>query len=96
MNNNSTMKTTEDNRIHGIIGAVIGDIAGSRFESKDGFPKKSFKLFGANNSFTDDSVLTVAIADALLHQTPYAEALMTWGKKYPGAGYGGSFRGWLQ
>lgn len=96
MNNRSTMKTIEDNRIHGIIGAVIGDIIGSRFESKDGFPKKSFKLFGANNSFTDDSVLTIAIADALLHQTPYAEALMTWGKKYPGAGYGGSFRRWLQ
>lgn len=89
------MKTTEDN-IHGIIGAVIGDIAGSRFESQDGFPKKSFKLFGANNSFTDDSVLTIAIADAILHQKPYAEALMTWGKKYPGAGYGRSFRGWLQ
>ena len=96
MKNTSTMKTTEDNRIHGIIGAVIGDIAGSRFESQDGYPKKNFKLFAANNTFTDDSVLTIAIADALLHQTPYAEALMTWGKKYPGAGYGGSFRKWLQ
>ena len=86
----------KDNRIYGIIGAVIGDIAGSRFETQDGFPKKNFKMFGANSSFTDDSVLTIAIADAILHHTSYAEALWTWGKKYPGAGYGNSFRGWLQ
>jgi len=86
----------KNHRIYGIIGAVIGDIAGSRFETQDGFPKKNFKMFGANSSFTDDSVLTIAIADAILHHTSYAKALWTWGKKYPGAGYGNSFRGWLQ
>ncbi len=90
------MKETNRNRIHGIIGAVIGDIAGSRFEFVKEPPKKSFKLFGAECSFTDDSVLTIAIADALLHKKPYAETLWTWGKKYPAAGFGHSFKGWLK
>ena len=85
-----------DNKIYGIIGAVIGDIAGSRFEFVKGFPKKNFKLFGADSSFTDDSVLTIAIADALLHHKSFAEALWTWGKKYPTAGFGHSFKGWLK
>lgn len=85
-----------DNKIYGIIGAVIGDIAGSRFEFVKGFPKKNFKLFGADSTFTDDSVLTIAIADALLHHKSFAEALWTWGKKYPSAGFGHSFKGWLK
>ena len=85
-----------DNKIYGIIGAVIGDIAGSRFEFVKEPPKKSFKLFGADSTFTDDSVLTIAIADALLHQKSYAVALWTWGKKYPTAGFGHSFKGWLK
>ena len=85
-----------DNKIYGIIGAVIGDIAGSRFEFVKGFPKKTFKLFGADSTFTDDSVLTIAIADALLHHKSFAEALWTWGKKYPSAGFGHSFKGWLK
>ena len=90
------MKAISHNRIHGIIGAVIGDIAGSRFEFVKEPPKKSFKLFGADSSLTDDSVLTIAIADALLHNKSYAEALWTWGKKYPSAGFGHSFKGWLK
>ena len=90
------MKMINDNKIYGIIGAVIGDIAGSRFEFVKEPPKKSFKLFGANSTFTDDSVLTIAIADALLHQKSYAVALWTWGKKYPTAGFGHSFKGWLK
>ena len=90
------MKMINDNKIYGIIGAVIGDIAGSRFEFVKEPPKKSFKLFGADSTFTDDSVLTIAIADALLHKKPYAEALWTWGKKYPSAGFGHSFKGWLK
>ena len=90
------MKMINDNKIYGIIGAVIGDIAGSRFEFVKEPPKKSFKLFGADSTFTDDSVLTIAIADALLHHKSFAEALWTWGKKYPSAGFGHSFRGWLK
>lgn len=82
-------------RIYGIIGAVIGDIAGSRLEHSHTFPKKSFKMFGAN-SFTDDTVLTVAVADAILHKKPFAKAIWDWGKLYPNAGYGGMFKEWLK
>lgn len=86
----------KQDRIYGIIGAVIGDMAGCRFERKKMFPKKNFKMFAADTTFTDDSVLTIAIADAHLHNKSYAEALWTWGKQYPGAGYGSSFREWLK
>ena len=78
----------KNDRIYGIIGSVIGDIAGSRFEFAKGFPKKSFKLFGADSSFTDDSVLTIAVADALLNNRTYPDVFWEWGKKYPAAGFG--------
>lgn len=92
-----TPQTTEkQDVIRGIMGAVIGDIAGSRFEREDDFPKKSFKMFSANCSFTDDTVLTVAIADAILHNRTFAEALWAWGNKYPSSGFGHSFNSWLK
>lgn len=85
-----------DNRIYGIIGAVIGDMAGSRFEFVSKFPKKSFKLFGADSSFTDDSVLTMAVAEAFMKKKPYAEVFLSWAKRYPAAGFGHSFKKWLK
>lgn len=83
-------------RIHGIIGAVIGDIVGSRFEFAEGAPKYDFKIFGAQNKFTDDSILTVAIADALLNKKSFVDAIWEWAHKYPYAGWGGRFRKWLK
>ena len=84
-------------RIYGIIGAVIGDIVGSRFEPRSKkIPTRPFKLFAADCSFTDDSMMTIAIADALLHGTSYKDAMLLWGNKYPTAGYGGNFRHWLK
>lgn len=85
-----------DNRIFGIIGAVIGDMAGSRFEFVSKFPKKSFKLFGADSSFTDDSVLLVAVAEALTQKKQYEEVFLSWAKRYPAAGFGHSFKKWLK
>lgn len=76
-----------------IIGAVIGDVVGSTFEFVDKIPNK-FKLFRRTCSFTDDTVLTVAIADALLHNRPFAEVIYDWGSRYIYAGFGGSFREW--
>ena len=88
---------TNDQRIHGIIGAVIGDIVGSRFEPRSKkIPTRPFKLFAADCSFTDDTIMTIAIADALLHGTSYKDAMLSWGNKYPTAGYGGNFRHWLK
>ena len=53
-------------------------------------------MFCSDSSFTDDSVMTVALADALLHGKSYEEAMRTWGNKYPAAGFGGNFRKWLK
>ena len=76
-----------------IIGAIIGDIVGSTYEFAEKIPTK-FKLFRSTCSFTDDTVLTVAIADALLHGSSFADAIEDWGNRYIYAGFGHSFREW--
>ncbi|NYS59612.1 ADP-ribosylglycohydrolase family protein [Vreelandella salicampi] len=77
-----------------MIGAIAGDIIGSVYEHQ---PTKTtdFLLFQASSRFTDDSVLSVAIASAILNDTPYAQAVRQIGRQYPNAGYGGSFIQWL-
>lgn len=77
-----------------MLGAIAGDIIGSRFERND-WKKKEFSLFERSSVFTDDTVLTIAVADALLNDQPYEAALKSWGRRYPLAGYGGTFKGWL-
>ena len=77
----------------GIIGAVIGDIAGSSRESKP-VSRKSFKLFIKGSTITDDTVLTVAVAEWLLNRnsTSIDKTLRKWANLYPNAGYGSSFK----
>jgi ADP-ribosylglycohydrolase len=77
-----------------ILGAVIGDIIGSVFEW-DRIKTKEFPLFSAESDFTDDTVMTMAVADAILNKKPYGSTLQDWGKRYPGRGYGGMFARWL-
>lgn len=77
-----------------MLGAILGDIIGSAWE-QDGQQSVEFPLFTRHSRFTDDTVLTVATASALLRGTPYAEAYFEYGNRYPRAGYGGAFRGWL-
>ncbi len=77
-----------------MLGAIAGDIIGSVYE-KDPIKEKDFPLFSPASEFTDDTVLTVAIADSLLSGKSYAAALKQWGRKYPNAGYGGNFYQWL-
>lgn len=77
-----------------MLGAIAGDIIGSRFE-RNGWKQKEFPLFKPSSIFTDDTVLTIAVADALLNEKPYEEALKTWARRYPLAGYGGTFKKWL-
>ncbi|MEM9929288.1 MAG: ADP-ribosylglycohydrolase family protein [Bacteroidota bacterium] len=76
-------------------GAILGDIVGSRFE-RSGPKTTEFDLFTTTCSFTDDTVLTVAIADAILHQQDYGEAIKDYALRYPNAGYGGTFRKWMR
>ncbi|RMF46758.1 MAG: ADP-ribosylglycohydrolase family protein [Deltaproteobacteria bacterium] len=78
-----------------MLGAIAGDIIGSRFEWS---PVKTteFDLFHRDCQFTDDSVLTCAVAEALMDGGTYADALRRWARRYPDAGYGGSFRSWME
>jgi ADP-ribosylglycohydrolase len=77
-----------------MIGAIAGDIIGSIYE---GWPikTKTFALFGARCRFTDDTVLTIGVAAAILTGKPYRQTLWELGRKHPRAGYGGAFRRWL-
>jgi ADP-ribosylglycohydrolase len=77
-----------------MLGAIAGDIIGSVYE---GWPHKAtdFRLFDPACTFTDDSVLTVATAEALLDARPYEEVYREFGRRYPHAGYGGTFFQWI-
>ena len=77
-----------------MIGAVAGDIIGSFYERYQ-IKTKNFPLFHPRCCFTDDSVLTVAIAKAILGDRNYLKAVWETGRKYPHAGYGGTFIRWL-
>ena len=89
-----------------MYGAILGDIIGSSFEFDRGDKTKNFELFSKGCGFTDDSVMTMAVGEALLAVGPKAavkeieEAIATnmqdWGGRYPHAGYGGRFRHWLK
>jgi ADP-ribosylglycohydrolase len=79
----------------GMIGAIAGDIIGSIYEWNN-IKTKDFTLFSGQSVFTDDSVLTIALADTILTGRPYAENLKNFFHWYPHAGYGGSFSRWAQ
>lgn len=76
-----------------MIGAITGDIVGSVYEWAN-IKTKDFPLFADRCSFTDDSVLTIALAETILTGVPYVENLRTFFHRYPGRGYGGAFRRW--
>ena len=79
-----------------MLGAIIGDIVGSMYESKRYRIKtKNFPFFGNYCRFTDDTVCTVAVADILLHNLPPAQTMQRWCRRFPNRGYGGSFRDWI-
>jgi ADP-ribosylglycohydrolase len=78
-----------------MIGAIAGDIIGSVFEH-DPIKTTNFPLFTEFSRFTDYTVLSVAVADAILNQSDYVTVLKNYGRKYPTAGYGMSFLRWAQ
>lgn len=80
-----------------MMGAIIGDLVGSVYEWNNR-KNKDFPLFREDSFFTDDSVMTVAVAEALMEGgTPkhYIQALKKWGRRYPEAGYGSNFYAWI-
>ena len=84
----------ENRQYTNMMGAIGGDIIGSIYERRQ-INTKDFPLFDSRCKFTDDTVLTVAIAHAILTNMPYRDALRVIGLRYPNAGYGGSFIKWL-
>ena len=77
-----------------MIGAIAGDMVGSVYEAQP-LKRTDFPLFQAASCFTDDTVLSVAVASAIMARSSYRDALREFGRRYPNAGYGGSFIGWL-
>lgn len=78
-----------------MLGAIAGDIIGSRFEGHTG-PPQDFELFHPACRFTDDSVCSLAVAAALLGARDFAASLRSFVRRHPGRGYGGLFLGWAQ
>ena len=80
-----------------MLGAIIGDIAGSKYEFNNTFDY-DFEMFGEGCDFTDDTICTIAIADAILNGRSYQESLLDWCRSYPSpkGAYGGRFAGWIR
>lgn len=89
-----------------MIGAILGDIIGSPYEFDRGNKTKDFPLFSRNSTYTDDTVMTLAVGLTFLDAQPsasddwilriLANRMRQFGKMYPNAGYGGMFRRWLR
>ena len=91
-----------------MYGAILGDIIGSPYEFDRGDKTKDFPLFRRRSHFTDDSVMTIAVAEALAKacrtgaiedekktKDLLIDSMHKWGHRYPNAGYGGRFYSWL-
>ena len=86
-----------------MYGAILGDIIGSPYEFDMGSKSKDFPLFSKNSTFTDDTMMTIAVAEAfmdvpddeeVIHQR-LIQSMQKWGHRYPGSGYGLRFSDWL-
>ena len=80
-----------------MLGAIIGDIVGSRWEF-DSTNDYNFEWLSEENGFTDDTICTVAVADALIKERDFGESIHDWCNRYPDpmGGYGGRFAQWVQ
>ena len=87
-----------------MYGAILGDMIGSPYEFGCSMKSKDFPLFIPGSRFTDDTVMTVAVAEALMDTLgkgeeeilrALTESMRRWGRRYPDAGYGGRFIQWL-
>ena len=89
-----------------MYGAILGDIIGSPYEFDRGNKSKDFPLFTDKSHFTDDTVMTIAVAEAFLDaqgatdlmwvRRRLIQSMQKYGRLYPHAGYGGMFRHWLR
>jgi len=77
-----------------MLGSIIGDIIGSTYEFRNA-DSYDFNPFPPGSDFTDDTVLTIAIADAILNNRDYTETVKEYALNYPRRGYGGWFNEWI-
>ena len=88
-----------------MYGAILGDMVGAPYEFDRGNKSKEFEMWNRRVCFTDDTVMTIAVADAILTagkdsgekeiKEALVEKMQGWGRKYPNSGYGGRFVHWL-
>lgn len=88
-----------------MYGAILGDMIGAPYEFDRSPKTKEFPLFGRGTEYTDDSVMSIAVAEALIDAADKTDdelkaalvySMQKWGRRYPDAGYGVSFSGWLR
>ena len=88
-----------------MYGAILGDMIGAPYEFDQGDKTKQFPLFSRESEFTDDTVMTVAVAEAMMNSLGKTDteirkelnrSMQKWGARYPHAGYGASFIWWLR
>ena len=88
-----------------MYGAILGDMIGAPYEFDRGSKSKQFPLFCRESDFTDDTVMTIAVAEALMNslgktdeviRKDLVRSMQKWGARYPHAGYGASFIWWLR
>ena len=87
-----------------MYGAILGDIIGSPYEFDMGGKTKDFPLFSEESYFTDDTIMTLAVAEAFMDapeeesviRRRLVDSMQKWGHRYPGAGYGVRFCLWLE
>src|SRR5207249_9609989 len=90
MDGKPSHQAAEDNSM---LGAIVGDVIGSVHEGA-GTKTKNFPLFVSRSTFTDDSVLTVAVAEWILSGQDLVDLLHAYYHNYPGRGYGVRFYDW--
>lgn len=94
-----SIKATKDKPLNKrtlpLLGAICGDIIGSWYEFCS-TKKSDFDLFTPGSRFTDDTVCSIAVADALMNGKDFVGKLKYWCRKYPKAGYGGNFNWWFR
>ena len=88
-----------------MYGAILGDMIGAPYEFDRGSKSKQFPLFSRESEFTDDTVMTIAVAEAMMNslgktdeviRKELVRSMQKWGALYPHAGYGANFIWWLR
>ena len=88
-----------------MLGAILGDMIGAPYEFDRSPKTREFPLFSKDSQYTDDTVMTIAVAEALMDTVGQTDdrirealtaSMQKWGRRYPHAGYGGMFRQWLK